>query len=310
LENFTCGPVNFKLYFYYREKSKLAAHGIKVQNIDDVKNVLDDYGGIKIYRDDIRLSGFGNPDDDWTGLDAWSRNNPSVIPSRHQIIATVRITSKDNPEITETTTRENLIRNQSFEDMRKFVHDAISVFAQMRGEFEQKRQPAPKEGNAYVKRARENIKENKDRKELLDFTDKYPQVFYEKLEEETNLCYTTSLPNACLILSRKLVENLLYEIIETKFPKEIELRYIVTQGRAQDFSVLVNNIETRIKDFDREQQDLISKLLGLIKPFKRDANSTAHKVLDYLTTLDEVDKLKISHIVEMELQLLKKLNAK
>jgi hypothetical protein len=69
---------------------------------------------------------------------------------------------------------------------------------------------------------------------------------------------------------------------------------------------LVNNLESRIKDFNREQQDHIKKLLELVKPFKRDANSTAHKVMEYLTTLDELDKLKIAHIIEIELQLIKK----
>lgn len=306
LEDFMCGPVHFKLYFYYREKSKLAAYKIEVPNIDDLKKILDGYGGIKIYRDGIRLSGFGNPDDDWLGLDAMSRNDPSVVPARNQIIATAEITSHENPEVVETTTRENLIRNQSFQDLLKFIRSSIGVFAQMRGEIEQKRQAAPKEGKAYVKKAIDRIKENKERKELLDFSDKYPLVFYEKLEEEINLCYTSALPNAALVLSRKLVENLLYQILEYRFPKEIELRYIVAQGRAQDFSVLVNNLETRIKEFNREQQDLIEKLLQLIKPFKRDANSTAHKVMEYLDMLDELDKLKIPEIVEIELQLINK----
>jgi len=306
LADFSCGPIHFKLYFYYREKSKLAAHGIIIPSIDDLRKILDDYGGIKIYRDRIRLSGFGNPDDDWVGLDAMSRNDPSVVPSRNQIIGTVKITSQENPEITETTTRENLIRNRSFQDMLKFIRNSIGVFAQMRGEIEQKRQAAPKQGKAYITKAVDRIQENKERKELLDFADKYPLVFYKKLEEEINHCYTSALPNAALVLSRKLVENLLYQILEYKFPKELDLRYIVAQGRAQDFSVLINNMETRIADFDREQQDLIQKLLQRIKTFKRDANSTAHKVMEYLDTPDELGKLKVPEIVEIQLQLINK----
>jgi len=309
LEDFTCGPIDFKLYFYYRSKSKMATYGVKVDNLDDLTSILDDYGGIRIYRDDIRLSGFGNPDDDWTGLDAMSRNDPSVVPSRNQIIGVIKITSSENPDITETTTRENLIRNQSFQDMFKFVLDSIAVFAALRGDIEKKRQPAPAQGNTAVQKARQNIQQNINRKELLDFSDRYPQVFYRKLEEEINLCYTTSLPNAALVLSRKLVENLLYEILERKFPKEIELRYIVTQGRSQDFSVLINNLETKINDFNREQQDLIKDLLLRIKPFKKEANSTSHQVMEYLDFLDDLDKLKVPEIVEIELQLIRKIEA-
>lgn len=310
LKDFCCGPVHFKLHFYYREKAKLATYKVSVQDMDDFKRMLDDYGGVKIYRDGIRISGFGNPDDDWTGLDAMSKNDPSVVPSRNQVIAMVQITSKENPEITETTTRENLIRNAPFQEMLKFIRDSISVFAQMRGEIEQKRQAAPKEGKSYIKKSVDKIKENKERKELLDFADKYPLVFYKRLEEEINLCYGSSLPNASLVLSRKLIENLLYQILEDKFPKEVCMRYIIDQGRAQDFSVLIFNLESRLGDFDKEQQDLVKKLLGIIKPFKRDANSTAHKVMEYLDTPEDLDKLKIPEIVQIELQLIKNVNAK
>jgi hypothetical protein len=306
LEDFSCGPLHFRIHFYYREKSKLADYGIKVLNINDFRNILDDYGGIRIYRDGMRLSGFGNPDDDWTGLDAMSRNDPSVIPSRNQVIAAVQVTSRENPEITETTTRENIIRNQSFQDMLKFIRDSIDVFAQMRGEMEQKRQPAPKEGKAFIVKAREKSKEVAARKELLDFADKYPLIFYDRLEEEINHCHSSSLPNATLVLSRKLIENLLYQILEERFPRELDLRYIVDQGRAQDLSVLIYNLESRLTDFDREQVDLLKKLLGLIKPFKRDANSTAHKVMEYLDTIDDLQKLKIPEMVEIELMLLRK----
>jgi hypothetical protein len=49
----------------------------------------------------------------------------------------------------------------------------------------------------------DKIKENKDRKALLDFSDRYPAlVFYRKLEEEINICYIASLPNASMVLSR------------------------------------------------------------------------------------------------------------
>ena len=87
------------------------------------------------------------------------------------------------------------------------------------------------------------------------------------------------------------------------------MRYAVDQGRAQDFSVLLINLESRLAEFDREQQDYIKKLLTLIKPFKRDANSTAHKVMEYLETIDELAKLKIPEIIELELQLIKKVQA-
>jgi hypothetical protein len=308
-ENFCCGPINFKLYFYYRRKSQLAGFGIKVQKINDFKKMLKDYGGIKIYRDGIRISGFGNPEDDWVGLDELSLHDPTIIPARNQVIALVNINSSDNPNIVETTTRENLIRNASFGDMLAFIKESISVFSQMRAEFEKKRQPAPKESKKFIAQSVEKTEEIKRRDDLLDFADKYPLVFYTHLEEEINQCYSDSLPNATLVLSRKMVENLLYHILEEKFPREIDLRYAIAQGRAHDFSMLLINLESKMAEFDREQQDYLKKLLMLIKPFKRDANSTAHKVMEYLETSDDLNRLKIPEIVELELHLIRKVRA-
>ena len=289
----------------------MASFGIPISNMDDFKRILDDYGGIKIYRDGIRLSGFGNPGDDWTGLDAIALRDPTVFPSKNQIIASVEITSKDNPEITETTTRENLIRNRSFQDMIEFIHKSIAVFAQLRGEIEAKRQAINQKGSAFVKKAMDKIKENKERNALLDYAERYPaQVFYKKLEEEINICYIASLPNATMMLARKLIENLLYEILDCKFPKNPELRFNTAKGRALDFSTLIENFETKRSEFGQDIQDVIDKMLALIKPFRRDANSKTHKVIEYLDTLEDLDKQKIAEIVELELQILRRAHMK
>jgi hypothetical protein len=94
---------------------------VRIDNTEDFKSMLNDYGCIKIYRNGIRISGFGNPEDDWIGLDALSLHDPTIIPSGNQIVAMVCINSCDNPNILETTTRENLIRNDSFVDMLNFI---------------------------------------------------------------------------------------------------------------------------------------------------------------------------------------------
>ena len=305
IADFCCGPIEFKLWFYYREKKRMQSYGSTFKNFQDMLNIIDDYGGIKLYRDGIRLSGFGNPDDDWTGLDAL-RVDPTVNPAKNQIIASVEISSEDNPEITETTTRENLIKNKPFQDMLTFIHSAIAVFSDLRGEIEGKRQPGPKNDSAFIKKAQERLKTNKNRKELLDFSGHYPTglTFYGKLEEELNICYLSSLPNATMILSRKMIENLVYEILYLKYPRAIELRYDIKKSRALDFSVLVDNIDVRKSDFVNEQQDSCLKLLELVKPFRTAANGKAHHIMDYIQTLDDLDKQKIPEIVDVALRLI------
>ena len=113
-----------------------------------------------------------------------------------------------------------------------------------------------------------------------------------------------------MVLSRKLVENLLYDILDCKFPKNPEIRFDLNRGRPLDFSLLIENFENKRSEFGADIKDVIDKMLMLIKPFRRDVNSKAHKVIEYLDTLEELDKHKVPEIVELELQILKRARTK
>jgi len=149
-------------------------------------------------------------------------------------------------------------------------------------------------------------------KRLLRFKGKYPEtVFYDRLEDEINLAYSfPKLPNAVLLLSRKLIENLVYNLIEYKFgPKKIQLYYDVSHRRAQDFGVLLDNLKNNMGSFHPDEMDLIEKFLELVHPFRRDANSKAHKVIEYLDNMGSVRGFKIPDMVTILLKLIQKTKA-
>jgi hypothetical protein len=144
-------------------------------------------------------------------------------------------------------------------------------------------------------------------KRLLNFKGKYPEVFYDRLEEEVNIAYSNpKLPNAVLMLSRKLIENLVYNLLEYKFGKQrrIDLYYDTHQMRAHDFSVLLQNLQTNKSQYDTDQHDIIDKFLETVKPFKRDANSKVHKVIEYLDSMRRIDKFEIPEMTQILLKLI------
>jgi hypothetical protein len=144
-------------------------------------------------------------------------------------------------------------------------------------------------------------------KRLLNFKGRYPEVFYDRLEEEINVAYSNpSLPNAVLMLSRKLIENLVYNLLEYKFGKQnrIDLYYDMHQMRAHDFSVLLKNLQTNRSQYDTDHQPIIDKFLEKAKPFKRDANSKTHKVIEYLSSIRQIDKFEIPEMTQMLLKLI------
>lgn len=143
---------------------------------------------------------------------------------------------------------------------------------------------------------------------LLKFKDKnkYPEVFYDRLESEINTAYNNpALPNAVLMLSRKLIENLVYNLLEYKFGgQNIKIYYDTNHRRAHDFAILLDNLKDHKKDFGPDQEDIINSFLALATPFRRDANSKVHKVMEYLETMSQIRKLKIPEMTEMLIKLI------
>lgn len=136
---------------------------------------------------------------------------------------------------------------------------------------------------------------------LLRFKGKYPQTFYNILEDEINTAYSNpKLPNATYMLTRKLIENLLYNLLQYKFGvRNISLYYDVSNRRAHDFSVLLKNLREHKSDFDPDQHVFIEKFLDIVHPFRRDVNSKTHQVIEYLDDMKYVRKAKIEDMTQI-----------
>ncbi len=136
---------------------------------------------------------------------------------------------------------------------------------------------------------------------LLSFRDEYPQVFYKGLEEEINNAFNDPrLPNAVLVLSRKLIENLVYNILQYKLgPTKLEEYYDTKHRRPRDFGVLVEKLEEHKSEFDQDQQGPMDKFLSMVKPFKFEANSKTHNIMEYLRWMREVKKFEIPEMTQI-----------
>jgi len=98
-----------------------------------------------------------------------------------------------------------------------------------------------------------------------------------------------------------------YNLLQFKLGvKELALYYDITQNRPRDFSVLLENLKDIKTQFDPDHQPLIEKFLNWVYPFKRDANSKAHSVIDYLDSMSQVKKLKIVEMTQILLRLIER----
>ena len=147
---------------------------------------------------------------------------------------------------------------------------------------------------------------------LLGFRGKYPQTFYNLLEDEINVAYNNpKLPNATYILTRKLIENLLYNLLEYRFGvQSISLYYDTSNLRAHDFGILIRNLKDHKSDFDLDQHALIDKFLEIVNPFRRDVNSKTHRVIEYLDNMRYVKRAKIEDMTQILLTLIERVRTR
>ncbi len=125
------------------------------------------------------------------------------------------------------------------------------------------------------------------------------EPLYENLKNEINRVYSYGLFTSALVLSRKLVENLLIDILRKKYPvanNGLDVYYITSKRRFKDFSVLIEELEVRKADFAPDGST-VEVILTLIKPIKETSNSGAHS-LTFYSNKNEVDGLKIPELIE------------
>jgi len=69
------------------------------------------------------------------------------------------------------------------------------------------------------------------------------------------------------------VENLLFNLFQYKFtPKRLELYFDKGRGRAEDFSVLIDNLKSNTSDFPEDSNFRLRSSLSWLTPSETDAN--------------------------------------
>jgi hypothetical protein len=105
--------------------------------------------------------------------------------------------------------------------------------------------------------------------------------FYQNLIDDINQSYQVGIDDATLILSRKLLENLVLDLLRLRYGLDDERRelfYNTEKGRLLGFSRLLDNLGSNLDDFvyysDRMDEDLIRQ----IEDLKGRGDASAHSV--------------------------------
>lgn len=116
------GPVEGRFYVFDRDRPILRRLG----ESQLIRNYLDENGGIRVYRDGIRVYNYGEPDDDWLGLDLRRVNTPTRNISRNIVVGAVYLSLEASSDLKEKTNREGFVENSALGRLKQIVIGALT----------------------------------------------------------------------------------------------------------------------------------------------------------------------------------------
>src|SRR5205814_8701451 len=123
LADHAIGPLEIDLYVFDRDNKVLQ---FVPGNMGLVKDFLDQNGGVRVYRDGVRVFDFGEPGNDWLDLGGRRVNVPTRRISNNVIIGAVNLKSAQSRDLVEKTNREGFIENDAYDAVRQVVLFAIT----------------------------------------------------------------------------------------------------------------------------------------------------------------------------------------
>lgn len=127
------GPLRVRLSFFPKRSDLVENMGM---SMGQLRTFLERNAGIKIYRDNVRVKPYGDPDSpegDWLGLNERKARNPAGAAreefsiSATQVVGGVFISRDQNPKLIDSSSREGLIDSDEFRQLHTIVMRCLAL---------------------------------------------------------------------------------------------------------------------------------------------------------------------------------------
>ena len=189
LNNHKIGRVNFSAYIFDRE-TKILRLGLS--DIKGLKEYLNLNGGIRIYRDGIRVYDYGEPENDWLELDIRRVNVPAKRISNNLILGAIELNREQSKDLIEKTNREGFIENEAYLTFKSAILYLLNVIENQRNidkekirlfyGTKEKSQPVIASINELKSVVEEKIKDDVTRNEIIWYLNRIEKE-YEDINE-------------------------------------------------------------------------------------------------------------------------------
>ena len=174
-ESTGCGELDIDIRVYDRDSDALDSlinRGLRDGSGKDlgkaeVKNLLNVYNGIGVYRNGFRIRPLGNPDFDWLELNKRRVNIPARCVGSNQTMGYVQIQEENQSDLIEKSARDGLKENEAFERLKKVTTDVIIELESRRYSYRRKeglnRPTLEVERNLQALRSLDDLKQSVDK---------------------------------------------------------------------------------------------------------------------------------------------------
>ncbi|WP_182914716.1 ATP-binding protein [Paenibacillus thiaminolyticus] len=256
LSKYNIGTVKIKLYIFDRDSSTLK---LAIHDKTGYKEYLDQNGGIRVYRDKMRVYDYGEEENDWLRLDYGRFNSPGTKISNNLVIGAVDIDREQSFDLIEKTNREGFIENEAYQEFKAAIEFAVEKVEQQRRIDKEKirtyysptskSEPVIANLNLLQNSINQNVKDTKLKQELVNHVKRIEDDY----KHITDVYIKSAGAGLSLSIAIHEMQKIIQELVKaTDFEKtSIRISDLVTR-----LSQLVEGYSTLFKGKDKKKQSL------------------------------------------------------
>lgn len=132
---YSCPPATFDLWVFLLNS---IAFSTRQSTLGEVRSWLREFGGVHLYDNGLRVAPYGDPNNDWLGINLRRAQSPEERPSTNTVIGRVSVEDTEGFLI-QKTDRSGFIEGEPFIELRNFAQDALEWLAARRMEVAEQR---------------------------------------------------------------------------------------------------------------------------------------------------------------------------
>lgn len=257
LGKYKIGTVVFEGYIFDQDSFVLK---MGVSDKVGFKRYLRMNGGVKVFRDKLRVYDYGEPETDWLGLDLRRVNQPAKRISNNILLSSISIKRKDSSDLIEKTNREGFIENEAYDAFRQAILHSLEIIETLRYPDKQKVReiygPTPKsspvmstlgEAKRYVE---ERVKETEVKTQIIKYFNKI-EADYKTISENLLKAAGAGLSMSVIVHE---VEKIIYEVEKVLKSEKASERAL---NLVKHLSSLIDGYAEIIRKSSQSQESLI-----------------------------------------------------